>query len=151
MSQPDVIEGTRRSTRNPRRRQRPENDSLPKDQPRRKRSKISTDTFAAPDEPAIKQNGHAGMNGHGVPPARKGSAPPETLDVVVRGAKKTTTKRAVKSDGSTVLVCYLRSHSDRVGGYANPARHKTTITLCDSSQAHRTFSETVPVVRPRRK
>lgn len=114
MSQQESIEGTRRtSTRNPRRRQRPasERDSLPS-QPRRKRSKLSKDTFDTPEETVgtSKQNGSAVMNGHATAytnaTRRQSSIQPEnTIEVVVRGAKKTTAKRATKSDGSTVLVC----------------------------------------------
>lgn len=118
MSQTEATEGTRRSTRNPRRRLRPESDSLPS-QPRRKRSKISNETFSVPDDAAsaagasVKQNGSAVVNGHGrghgTRSVRKASVQPDregTSELVVRGAKKTTTtKRVAKSDGSTVLVC----------------------------------------------
>lgn len=127
MSFAESTEGTRRtSTRNPRRRQRPESDSLPS-QPRRKRSKISTDTFAAPEDghanananaaaaatiqpPTAKQNGHAatgGTNGYATRSSRKASVQPSEasqMEVAVRGGKKAVHKRAVKSDGSTVLV-----------------------------------------------
>jgi len=121
----ESTEGTRRtSTRNPRRRQRTENDSFPS-QPRRKRSKISTDTFAATidddaqsaHDPTQTQrlNGHvpggipgAAMNGHVRRSSRKLSVqPPETgqLEVALRGGKKTAVaKRAVKNDATTVLV-----------------------------------------------
>ncbi|KAL1296840.1 hypothetical protein AAFC00_004463 [Neodothiora populina] len=87
MSQPEATtEGSRRSTRNPRRRQRPESDSLPT-QPRRKRSKISTDTFHAPSDHksqdeapstaaprAAKMNGNAAAAAAAAAAARGGTA-----------------------------------------------------------------------------
>lgn len=114
MSQSEAGDGTtRRSTRNPRRRQRQESESLNNSQPRRKRSKIDNDTFKVPDEAGSvtkQQNGGLTVaNGHvhSTRSVRRASVQPEreaTAELVVRGAKKTSTKRAARSDGSTVLV-----------------------------------------------
>ncbi|GAB7356907.1 hypothetical protein MBLNU459_g7763t3 [Dothideomycetes sp. NU459] len=132
MSFPDGHDGSlrRASVRNPRRRQRPESDTPPQ-QPRRKRSKITTDTHktttttttttttvettaavtAAAKSSSNGTLGKSGINGHAHAHAhahagharRKSSAPPETLDVVLR-TKKGTAKRPTKSDGSSVLT-----------------------------------------------
>lgn len=94
-------DGTRRmSTRNPRRRQRQESDSL-QNQPRRKRSRITKDTYEAPEVGSV-QNDAADLNGH-AHGRRKSSTPLEALDMPLRG-KKNAQKRVVKGDGSTVLV-----------------------------------------------
>ena len=89
------------STRNPRRRQRNETDSLG-NQPRRKRSKIAADTFDAPTDD-ILANGGPVMNGHMEPRGRKSSTPMDSMDMPLR-SKKSTQKRGTKGDGSTIMV-----------------------------------------------
>ena len=108
-------DGTRRqSARNPRRRQRHDSDSL-QHQPRRKRSKIATDTYEAPDATDKRPNGntHNDTNGtilpNGHTDARgRSTTPIDSLDIPLR-AKKSTQKRAIKGDGSTVLVWRTKS------------------------------------------
>jgi len=99
------IQSARSSLRhnNPRRRQRT-SDSL--QQPRRKRSKLSNETFADKDEAHVNGNGSALMNGH----ADHGSAEKSlaVVDMPVR-EKKAPPKRATKEDTSLYLVGH--SHS----------------------------------------
>jgi nuclear pore complex protein Nup133 len=114
---PPGTERTLRSTtRNPRRRQRAtDNDTLKTSAPRRKRSKISEDTFAprasteiaivptAEDDDIIVVNGHDHSNGHRASTASNGN-----LDMPVR-SKKGTIKRTSRPDGATILAqnqCY---------------------------------------------
>lgn len=96
-------DGTRRqSTRNPRRRQRNETDSLGH-QPRRKRSKIAADTFEAPTDDALT-NGGPVLNGHIEPRSRRSVTPMDSIDIPLR-SKKGTQKRGTRGDGSTIMVC----------------------------------------------
>ncbi|KAL1584551.1 hypothetical protein WHR41_07019 [Cladosporium halotolerans] len=102
------------SVRNPRRRQRNDSDGA-RTAPRRKRSKISQDAFvsrgdsedATPGE-TIAINGHA--HGGPVKSARKLSGafrdatPLVDTDLVVRGGKKNTVKRATRGDGAQLLT-----------------------------------------------
>lgn len=99
-------ESTRRSTRNPRRRQRDSDGTQNQIQPRRKRSKLSEDTFAPHQEDEVRTNGDLGLNGHYGVNGRKSSVGPSeaSFDMPVRGGKKGTVKRAIKADGSIVMV-----------------------------------------------
>ncbi|KAM0715516.1 hypothetical protein Q7P37_009014 [Cladosporium fusiforme] len=103
------------SVRNPRRRQRNDSDSG-RIAPRRKRSKITQDAFVAREDQddALQSQSPAMTNGHAtggpVKSARtlSGAFRDETLqldgDLVVRGGKKTTVKRAARGDGSQLLT-----------------------------------------------
>lgn len=103
------------SVRNPRRRQRNDSDSI-KTAPRRKRSKITQDAFVAREDQddAPQSEAPPTMNGHAtggpVKSARhlNGTLRDETpfLDgeLVVRGGKKATVKRAARGDGSQLLT-----------------------------------------------
>lgn len=111
--EPGTERTLRSSVRNPRRRQRQsDGDSLRTTAPRRKRSKLSEDTFVArgtietPEldevESVTGMNGHArGSTGRG---GRKESTP--MVDLPVRGGKKPATvkHRALKGDGATLLT-----------------------------------------------
>jgi nuclear pore complex protein Nup133 len=96
------VQSARSSLRNsnPKRRQRI-SDGLQQQQPRRKRSKLSSETFADKEEPYVNGNGSALMNGH----AGHGSAE-KSLAVVAMPVreKKAPPKRAVKEDTTTYLV-----------------------------------------------
>ena len=104
------------SVRNPRRRQRNDSDGGTRTAPRRKRSKISQDAFLPRDE-----DGRDGvpaetptMNGHAPTGAAKGArqrsgsfrdaTPQLESELVVRGAKKSTVKRASRGDGAQLLT-----------------------------------------------
>lgn len=102
------------SVRNPRRRQRHDSDGA-RTAPRRKRSKISQDAFVSREDPddaaepeAPAMNGHA--PGGNIKSARKLSGafrdatPQLDADLVVRGGKKATIKRATRGDGAQVLT-----------------------------------------------
>ena len=93
------IHGT--SSRNPRRRQRKDSESI-RQQPKRKRSKISEDIFIPPPGAKVNGNGSALMNGHAGRGEGEGSS--YTLDMPVR-EKKPSVKRSHKDDGSLDLVC----------------------------------------------
>lgn len=93
-------------TRNPRRRQRNDEDSV-KTAPRRKRSKLSEETFTSRVDEEL--NGHAAMNGS-VKPARTAhtSTPPVEMEMPVRSKKKAS-ERHRRADGAVVLTqnqCY---------------------------------------------
>jgi nuclear pore complex protein Nup133 len=105
------------SIRNPRRRQRNDSDGGTRTAPRRKRSKISQDAFVPRDgsheDETHSQTPH--MNGHAhtgvAKSARKLSgayrdATPQHTDaeLVVRGGKKSTVKRATRGDGAQLLT-----------------------------------------------
>jgi nuclear pore complex protein Nup133 len=70
-------------------------------QPRRKRTKLSEESFVAKDEVHVNGNGSALMNGH----AGHGSAESSmvVVDIPVR-EKKTPPKRTPKADNSLYLV-----------------------------------------------
>lgn len=73
-------------------------------QPRRKRSKLTEDTFAPVQSIEVQTNGEHSMNGHADKHGRKSSMSVETtLDIPLRG-KKAAPKRAVKADGSIIMV-----------------------------------------------
>lgn len=165
MSLPEAQDGTTRraSTRNPRRRQRPDSETPPQ-QPRRKRSKLTTEahktttetttTLTTTTTTTVKSNGNGNgngtlgksvMNGHASHARRKSSVPPETLDVVLRTKKGGAVKRPSKSDGSTVLV---RKDLTRLQAMmlTEINRHRTSTTRCDTCPARLTFCETAPAV-----
>jgi nuclear pore complex protein Nup133 len=87
------------SSRNPRRRQRHDSDTI-KQQPVRKRSKLSEQTFSAP-EAKSNGNGHLETNGHQQEDTRRQSTP-GMHQLAVREKKKD--RRAAKEDGTTLLV-----------------------------------------------
>jgi len=92
----------RTSARNPRRRQRLDSDSVGH-QPRRKRSKVTVDTF---DEPALANGGLApesATNGHIDTRSRTSVTPSEALDFPVR-SKKNVQKRAPRAEAGAVMV-----------------------------------------------
>ncbi|KAL2352803.1 Non-repetitive/WGA-negative nucleoporin C-terminal-domain-containing protein [Cryomyces antarcticus] len=90
------------STRNPRRRQRNDSDSL-RQQPQRKRSKLSNDTFTAPSDARTNGNVTDGLNGHAGQRVRQHSTSPRSQILPVR-EKKQLQKRGFKGDGSAVLT-----------------------------------------------
>lgn len=91
-------------SRNPRRRQRHDSDSA-KNQPDRKRSKISDTTFLDPASPAVNGNGPPGLNGHTVNGDEKRRSALRH-EIPVREKKHSAAPaRSVKGDGSTTLVC----------------------------------------------
>ncbi|KAK0858691.1 hypothetical protein LTR91_013743 [Friedmanniomyces endolithicus] len=111
---------TERTLRNPRRRQRSDGDSL-KTAPRRKRSKLSENTFATRDATEETEELHptahdAAMNGHTQSTTTSRKPPPrasrhestEPMDLPMRGGRKpgtaTLKHRPLKSDGATVLA-----------------------------------------------
>jgi nuclear pore complex protein Nup133 len=86
-------------SRNPRRRQRKDSDSV-RQQPHRKRSKLSGQTFVSPSAAKVNGNGSL-MNGyasHG-----DGETTFVSMDMPVR-EKKAPGTRAHRDDGSTFLV-----------------------------------------------
>jgi nuclear pore complex protein Nup133 len=92
------IQSGRSSLRNPRRRQRTSSGE-PQAQPRRKRNKLTDETFVAKDE-HVNGNGSALMNGHAE------HSPDSSLvlvDMPVR-EKKTPPKRPTKEDNGLYLV-----------------------------------------------
>lgn len=95
------VQSARSSLRNsnPRRRQRT-SDGL-QQQPLRKRSKLSNETYADREAPHVNGNGGALMNGH----AGHGGAEKalEMVAIPVR-EKKTPPKRAIKEDNTLYLV-----------------------------------------------
>lgn len=99
------IQSARSSLRNPRR--RPRESDGPQQQSRRKRSKISDDSFVAKDEAHVNGNGSALMNGHG---GANGSAENSmvVIDMPVR-EKKSASKRIAKEDHSLYLVSHCET------------------------------------------
>ncbi|KAF4313126.1 Nucleoporin [Botryosphaeria dothidea] len=90
-------------SRNPRRRQRHDSDSA-KNQPDRKRSKISDTTFLDPASPAVNGNGPPGLNGHTVNGDEKRRSALRH-EIPVREKKHSAAPaRSVKGDGSTTLT-----------------------------------------------
>jgi nuclear pore complex protein Nup133 len=75
-------------------------------QPRRKRSKLSDETFVAKDDAHINGNGSALMNGHAGHSSVENSL--ALIDIPVR-EKKAPPKRATKEDHALYLVSYLQS------------------------------------------
>lgn len=107
------------SSRNPRRRQRNDSDSI-RQQPQRKRSKLSDDIFLPPTGSKTKGNGTLIANGHADNAAGDGLAPEGNHEIPVREKKRATlSKKPAKGDGSTVLV--WRTFSPTATGMANPA------------------------------
>lgn len=91
------VQGSRSSSlRNPRRRQRKDSDGP--QQPRRKRNKLTEETFLANGDAHVNGNGTATPNGH-----VHADEEPE-LELPVREMKQLTVKRAVKEDASQYLV-----------------------------------------------
>jgi nuclear pore complex protein Nup133 len=75
-------------------------------QPRRKRSKLSEETFVAQDDAHMNGNGSALMNGHA------GRDSPESSLVLVAmpvREKKAPPKRAVKEDNALYLVGHFQT------------------------------------------
>ncbi|KAK5127392.1 hypothetical protein LTR85_006731 [Meristemomyces frigidus] len=107
--EPGTERTLRSSVRNPRRRQRQsDGDSLKTTAPRRKRSRLSEDTFAPrggteeTDAASTVMNGlPRGSVGRG---SRKESTPMLDMELPVRGGKKHVKHRALKGDGATVLT-----------------------------------------------
>lgn len=93
------VQSARSSLRNPRRRQR-NSDGL-QQQSRRKRSKLSDESFHVINDAHVKENGSAMMNGH----AGHGSVENSLVlvDMPVR-EKKAAPKRAPKEDTTQLLV-----------------------------------------------
>jgi nuclear pore complex protein Nup133 len=98
------VASARSSLRNPRRRQRKDSDGL-QQQPRKKRSKLSGDTFHSPtDAPAngnANGNGHVTMNGHASHGAANGALMPMEIPI---HEKKAALKRGIKGDTALYLV-----------------------------------------------
>lgn len=90
-------------SRNPRRRQRHDSDSA-KNQPDRKRSKISETTLLDPESPAVNGNGSSTSNGHPVSGDEKRRSALRH-EIPVREKKQSgAPARSVKGDGSLTLV-----------------------------------------------
>jgi nuclear pore complex protein Nup133 len=98
------VASARGSLRNPRRRQRKDSDGL-QQQPRRKRSKLSGDTFHSPTDAPVNEytngNGHVTMNGHATHGDANGALVP--VEIPVR-EKKAAPKRGIKGDTALYLV-----------------------------------------------
>jgi nuclear pore complex protein Nup133 len=94
------IQSARSSLRNPRRRQRTSSEGLQAQQPRRKRNKLTDESFVAKDDAHVNGNGSALMNGH-VGPSPENSL--VMIDMPVR-EKKTPPKRSTKEDNALYLV-----------------------------------------------
>ncbi|KAF2467017.1 uncharacterized protein BDR25DRAFT_317245 [Lindgomyces ingoldianus] len=95
-----TVQSARSSLRNPRRRQRKDSDSG-RQQPHRKRSKLSDDSFASPIDAHTNGNGSALMNGHASHGEVDGSL--VLVDMPVRD-RKPPTKRGLKDDSSLLLA-----------------------------------------------
>ncbi|KAF2490724.1 hypothetical protein BU16DRAFT_543033 [Lophium mytilinum] len=93
-------------SRNPRRRQRKDSDSV-RLQPHRKRNKLSEESFVSPSAVKVNGNGSAVMNGHAS--HADGETTFVSMDMPVR-EKKLTGKRAHKDDGS-ILLSKSANHS----------------------------------------
>ncbi|KAH7061379.1 Non-repetitive/WGA-negative nucleoporin C-terminal-domain-containing protein [Macrophomina phaseolina] len=89
-------------SRNPRRRQRHDSDSA-KNQPDRKRSKISDASFLEPVSPAVNGNGSSGLNGHTVNGDEKRRSALRH-EIPVREKHSAAPARSIKGDGSTILT-----------------------------------------------
>ncbi|KAK0647345.1 Nucleoporin NUP133 [Lasiodiplodia hormozganensis] len=90
-------------SRNPRRRQRHDSDSA-KNQPDRKRSKISETTLLDPESPAVNGNGSSTSNGHPVSGDEKRRSELRH-EIPVREKKHSgAPARSVKGDGSLTLT-----------------------------------------------
>lgn len=90
-------------SRNPRRRQRHDSDSA-KNQPDRKRSRISEATLLDPADPTVNSNGAPALNGHAVNGDEKRRSALRN-EIPVREKKHSATSaRTVKGDGSATLV-----------------------------------------------
>ncbi|KAH7389527.1 Non-repetitive/WGA-negative nucleoporin C-terminal-domain-containing protein [Phaeosphaeria sp. MPI-PUGE-AT-0046c] len=109
------IQSARSSLRNPRR--RPRESDGPQHQSRRKRSKISDDSFVAKDEAHVNGNGTAPMNGHG---GVNGSAENSmvVIDMPVR-EKKSASKRIAKEDHSLYLTRNSNYSVKKLPGFPN--------------------------------
>ncbi|KAF2833721.1 hypothetical protein CC86DRAFT_311751 [Ophiobolus disseminans] len=116
------IQSARSSLRNnPRRRQRT-SDGLQQQQPRRKRSKISNETFADKDEAHVNGNGSVLMNGH----ADHGDVEKSlaVMDMPVR-EKKAPPKRASREDTSLYLTKTANYSIKPFRGFPNALRQPT--------------------------
>ncbi|PNS14085.1 hypothetical protein CAC42_6598 [Sphaceloma murrayae] len=90
------------STRNPRRRQRLDSDSLGH-QPRRKRSKVTSETFDGPSIGNETLTNGGLLNGHTETRSRRSATPADSLDIPLR-SKKSTQKRAPRNDAGLVMT-----------------------------------------------
>jgi nuclear pore complex protein Nup133 len=111
------VQSARSSLRNsnPRRRQRT-SDGQQQQQPLRKRSKLSNETFVDKEAAHVNGNGSALMNGHaGHGDAGHGDAEKSlaVVDMPVR-EKKAPPKRAVKEDNTLYLVGRSRGSGRRL-------------------------------------
>ncbi|KAF1940789.1 hypothetical protein EJ02DRAFT_455718 [Clathrospora elynae] len=88
------IQSARSSLRNPRRRQRSKDPDGLQQQPRRKRNKLTNESFVPPKEAHVNGNGSALMNGHAVQSVENSVV---LVDMPVR-EKKAPPKRAPKED-----------------------------------------------------
>ncbi|KAF2155643.1 hypothetical protein K461DRAFT_274660 [Myriangium duriaei CBS 260.36] len=96
-------ESSRRvSARNPRRRQRLDTDSVGH-QPRRKRSKVTSETFDGPTFTNGDTEQEHLANGYVEVRSRKSVTPNESLDIPVR-SKKNVHKRATRGDGGAIMT-----------------------------------------------
>lgn len=95
-----------RSARNPRRRQRSDRDSIGDSiRPRRKRSKLSAETFAPRPSSEVDEGLVTNGDIHTVARRRKGSLTMSVnTELPVRGTKPGSIKRAMKGDGATMLM-----------------------------------------------
>ncbi|KAF4551734.1 Nucleoporin-like protein 1 [Elsinoe fawcettii] len=98
----DTQSARRVSTRNPRRRQRLDSDSVGH-QPRRKRSKVTSETFDTPTLTNGSLSGDTLTNGDIETRSRKSATPADSLDIPLR-SKKSTQKRAPRNDAGLVMT-----------------------------------------------
>ena len=111
--EPGTERTLRSSVRNPRRRPRQSDADSVKTAPRRKRSKLSENTFVPPRHEeevngtieVSQPNGdiHPESSGRGKGRPRKHSTPMPGVDIPLRG-KKSSVKRPTRGDGATVLT-----------------------------------------------
>jgi nuclear pore complex protein Nup133 len=120
------VQSARSSLRNsnPRRRQRT-SDGQQQQQPLRKRSKLSNETFVDKEAAYVNGNGSALMNGH----AANGDAEKSlaVVDMPVR-EKKVPPKRAVKEDNTLYLVGQYRGSWKSPMLTTVPSRPRTRTT-----------------------
>ena len=101
------------STRNPRRRQRPqsEENGAPLPKAKKRRGALASDTFVKPDDSEGQKDVDRPMNGTAITERRSASA--SFNDLPVRETRKTSL-RGFKGDGSVVLVRETRRESTLV-------------------------------------
>jgi nuclear pore complex protein Nup133 len=106
------IQSARSSLRNPRRRQRKDSDGLPQ-QPRRKRNKLTDESFKDPKDAHVNGNGSALMNGHAVQSVENSVV---LVDMPVR-EKKAAPKRAPKEDHGIYLTKNINYSVKKLPGF----------------------------------